>query len=375
MKKGLKLFATVLTVLLLSTGCVKYETTMTINDDNSIKYSTIIGYNKEYITEMGGTLDDAYKETTVTEDMKKEYKKAGITIDSYEDDDTIGVSLYKVFDSIDDITTEVDTSCELDLYNKNVDNQYCFKKTKGFFFDTYEAKISTKSFYEGMSGYNPNSRVTLEDFKASNNINDETYDTTYNDDGTISYTKKDGTLTLTVNPDDYNQEYDDNDDMLDAYKDQMSIKFILNNYSAVGKNNATKKEKDGKRLIWDFTDTENKIDYIQFEIKKPNWVFIILGIISAVVIVILIIGIIGGNIVKSSEKKKEQAEKEAAAHQLPTMDNMEQVGEVEENPMINKLLAPDSGATPQSSEQSIPEQVIPEPMPEDDEPIKTDFYE
>lgn len=340
MKKGLKLFATVLTVLLLSTGCVKYETTMTINDDNSVNYSTIIGYNKEDITKMGGTLDDAYKETTVTEDMKKEYKKAGINIESYEDDTTIGVNLYKNFDSIDDITTQVDTSCELDLYNKKVDNQYCFKKTKGFFFDTYTAKISTKSYYEGLTR-GTKTITNVEDFKQEYNITDEEYDATYGDDGTVTFVSKGVPNKVFIYDPNLLENYNNElNDMMDQYSETASLKFILNNYSAVGKNNATKKEKDGKRLIWDFTDTENKVDYIEFEIKRPNWLFIILSGVTAIFILILIIGIIVSSITKKAEEKKERLLKAEADANKP-QEAVEQIGNMEENPMVNALLAAD----------------------------------
>ena len=372
MKKNIKIFITIFTILLLSTGCVKYETTMTINDDNSFKYATIIGYNKSQTAKVNGEEVNLQDQTTVDEDTKKEFKKYGINVEQYEDDDTIGLSLYKLFDSIDDVTTEVDTSCELDLYNKVVDNQYCFKKTKGFFFDTYKAKISTKMYYEGLNSAgmsNQQNIHSIEDYKREYNITDDKFDTQLNDDGTAVFTSKEPPWKIYMYDqqtiDEYNEELEDMYGQLD---ESASIKFILNNYTKVGKNNATKEENGGKKLIWDFKDQENKIDYIEFEINKPNWLFIIIGAVAGFVIIILVIGIIGGTINNMAQKKQEEAANKN--NNLATI-NPEQVEDIQENPMINKLLAPDTNT--ESTPTPMPEEPV---MPvEEDEPIKTNFYE
>ena len=105
------------------------------------------------------------------------------------------------------------------------------------------------------------------------------------------------------------------------------------------------------------------IEYIEFEYYKPNYVNMVIGIVATVIVIILIIGIIGGNILKLIEKNKEKKMNNSLAK--VEMNNIEPV---EENPIINSLLAPDTTTAQQ--------QTIEMPLPkEEDEQIKTDFYE
>ena len=284
MKKYIKLFLAVITTLVLSTGCVKYESTMTINKDFSLKYATIVGYKKADIISAGGDIDSTKQEQQLDEDEKKEYTKLGINVDEYDDDEIIGMKLVKKFDSIDDLTNEIDTSCELDLYNKKVENQYCFKRTKGFFFDKYQAKISTEAF-KSLSSAEPGSEDNEE-------------------------------LTNSIN----------------AAMKSATIRFILKSDVKIDNANATTIEDN--TYTWDFMK-DDKLEYIEFEVTRPNYLVIGISIAAGILILILLIGIIGGFILKNKENKKKQDIQD----NLTTINN-EQVQEAV-NPVVNALLSPD----------------------------------
>ena len=132
MKKSLKAFSLLFICLLLS-SCVKYDATISVNKDHSMDFSFISAIKKEYASQMNNT-----------EDYDK-YKDEGYIVDSYVTDEYEGYKVSKHYVSIDEVSsTDIDTSTLTDNDDK------LFNVKKGFFKNTYSAKLVSNDTNEIM---------------------------------------------------------------------------------------------------------------------------------------------------------------------------------------------------------------------------------
>ena len=114
--------------LLLFTGCVKLDVTMTVGKDKSMNLEVIEAFDKSLIT------NDTFNSLNLDELKKQKYK-----IEDYSDDKYQGYKISKKIENIDDISTTKDITSSMDI-SKNQDKM--FKIKKGFFKNkyTYNAK-------------------------------------------------------------------------------------------------------------------------------------------------------------------------------------------------------------------------------------------
>lgn len=228
MKKSIKLLALAF-VMLLFTGCVKYDIEMTINGDKSMDFKVLTAIADSAKGYMGEQATEGEKE-------KEELKQKGFEIEDYKQDGYTGYSVKKHFNNIDDLSSTEDVTANIDS-ELNADKM--FKITKGFLGNTYKASFKSK-------------------------------------DGE-SYSKQIST-------------YKDNDSYKE-YMKGMEIKFIVNLPSKAKSNNATTVSEDGKRLEWDLMTTPN-VEF-EFEISNTTNLIIVIGGACAVAgIIICVVAVV-----------------------------------------------------------------------------------
>jgi len=125
-KKITKLLS-IFVLMILITGCAKFETTMEINKDKSMDLSIITAVDKNLTQQMTENTDVA------------EIEKRGFYIEKYIEDGKEGYKLVKQIKNIDDVSTEGDLSKEEMTAGLYGDSEYIFTVKKGFFKTTYKA--------------------------------------------------------------------------------------------------------------------------------------------------------------------------------------------------------------------------------------------
>ena len=247
MKKAIKVFS-VLVCLLLLTGCIKFENTMVISKDKSVKLDIIYAMNIDAVKDMLGseyTEDTEDTETSSEYGVNKSdysvYEEAGFTVVEYSDEDGYeGVKISKTFDSIDDISdssTDEVNIYDLFAYSENI---------------TVEELNSFKFFNKTDNIYKANF----------------VFDFTSEDDST-----------------DYEDLGIDTTELEKLFK--YSYKVTLPNESI--SNNATTVSKDCKTLEWDLKNNELTNVKYEFEFQNDYTLYIIIGVLLLISIIVVII--------------------------------------------------------------------------------------
>jgi len=124
MTKSISIFI----LIILLTGCAKFETTMTINKDKSMELSIISALDKNIAQNKIDTVDI------------NEYERRGFYIEKYIEDGKKGYKLIRQIKNIDDVSTEGNISKEEMTEGLYGDSEYIFIVKKGFFKTTYKAE-------------------------------------------------------------------------------------------------------------------------------------------------------------------------------------------------------------------------------------------
>ena len=241
---------------IISTGCMKYDTTMEINKDKSM--------NLTIITAVDQNLADQMADTT----NKSEIESKGFYVEEYNEDGKTGYKVTKQIKNIDDVSTEASLSKEDMTDALNGDKEYMFTIKKGFFKNTY------KAVYD-FSSYN------MEDYDEL--MEEDEYDETclYNklERGYSIHCSSEPVPNQEANRQAYEDMLAYDRQQSEQYKnmyEKMDLKFRLKlPYKAI-KSNATSKSNLGKTLEWDLT----KVEEVSFEFPIYNMtrIYIAIGI-------------------------------------------------------------------------------------------------
>ncbi len=221
MKKIIKIFS-LLTICLLMSSCVKYHANMTINKDGSVEFSYISAIKKEYA--------DQYNQDEDYSELKNE----GFLIDEYVDEDYKGHKISKHYATIDDISSEDINESTL---TKNDDK--FFKVKKGFFKNTYIAKLESK-------------------------------DTNEMKDNASMY-------------------QDESSEEIKELLKSFDMKFNLTVPNKIVSSNATTTSSDGKSLQWDLTNMKDSYIEFTFELYNTNNIMLAGGILLIILAIIIVI--------------------------------------------------------------------------------------
>lgn len=274
MKKNFKTFKLLLIalMLMLSSGCVKYNVTMDIKKDKSMDFNMIAAFD-ESLAENG--------EMNITE-AKDEVKNQYCSVSDYNESNMKGINVSCKFPNIDELSSET-TVKEADFESIMDDkDSKLFTVKKGFFKNTYTFKLDSSS-----------SSDLLGDEE-----DDNSYDYREEDDYDSDYGDYDSDY------DDYDYDYDlyddsdDSDDSDDTGFDMsslsgMDLKFEVKlPYKAIS-SNATSKEDNEKHLTWDLmkmaqSEDGNNVVELTFALYNTSNI----AIVSVIVIALIAVGVI-----------------------------------------------------------------------------------
>lgn len=272
MKKFLKLGA-ILIIISMVTGCVKMEINMGINKDKSMDLQIVQAFEKSLVEQDSSILD--------TNDFK-EAENQGFLVRDYNDGKMVGYTFTKKFNNIDSISTEENNYISNfgDILEKP--DVYVFSVKKGFFKNTYTAKLNVSD--SGMGG-------DFDSLLGNNSSFDDT--TSYEDDFSTS--------DEFISGDDWSSLGGNMDPQMMA---NMEMNFVVNvPYKAV-ESNATTINNDGKELTWNLLLVEDKTLDFKFDLYNMTNIYIVVGIGLAVIVLIIVFIVkkIGKNNSNSNKK-------------------------------------------------------------------------
>lgn len=228
MKKYIFLLLIIFVVSVISTGCIKLQTKITLNNDGSGRWEYIIALSDELL-EMDETIEDSFT------DIKKEAEEASFIVNDYQEDSYTGVVIHKDFTNIEevngmnfmsDLAQEDESLAEGDfdsLFKPGIEVK------KGFIYNTYKIFVEMES-----------------------EVEDET------------------DLLM------FNQMYD--------------LKFVFESPVEVKEHNAHTVSDDGKILAWELMPGEDNTVDLEFKLLNiQNLLILLLAILIVIAIVLLII--------------------------------------------------------------------------------------
>lgn len=274
MKKSLKLLSIMLVVFLM-TGCVKSHVNMEINKDKSMNLSLIAAIDSSFLEQSGE--DDLLENEEI-----KEFEEKGFKTEKYSDDSMTGYKFTKNFANIDDLSSEKETTLDLNALADEETPNNVFTVKKGFFKNTYTAKVKNNATDELQSQIENADQTTTTD---DNQMNIEDDTTIQGSNVTQTDTNvQDDTDTQTDSSFDFSSNMD-----MSMLSSTLDMKFnVTLPYKAIS-SNATSTENDGKTLVWNLVNTQDDIEFT-FELYNMNNIYLTVGL--AVILIILIIVII-----------------------------------------------------------------------------------
>lgn len=226
-----KMLIAALFVMIVATGCIKYDTTISVNSDKSLNFEVIYAFDSSVAESMGGESSEGME---ITQEQKDQFKSLGYDVAEYDKDGMKGIKISRKFNNIDDISAEKDVVfnlyefMDIDENTTAAKDIVMFRRDKGSDKDKYTAKFIMESeTADGMNGMTGG-------------------DTTTPGDDSIDMSGMEG---------------------MEELLKTMSIKLVVSLPEKALSNNATKVSSDGKTLTWDIVEAQqnNKpIEQIEF---------------------------------------------------------------------------------------------------------------
>ena len=256
--------------LLLLSGCVKSNTTMTINKNKSMSLSSDI-----LISDMIN--DD--KNKLIIKEEKDKLQKKGIIIENIESSNGYsGFSVTKKYDNIDKVSsTELKEINISNFLSEDFDDSVLFQVEKGLFKNIYTANYIFKVDDDSFS--NSDESTNNENVVGDNNVANNT-------------TVADESVSMTNN--------NDNNSSNDLLKlmSEMEFKYIVKLPYKVLESNSTLKSDGDKTLEWDLSTNDTVIINYSFELYNMNNIYMVIGIFIGTIILFIILIIIKNKIIQ-----------------------------------------------------------------------------
>ena len=281
MKKAKYIILLSLTILL--TGCVKSNTSMTINKDKSMSLTSEVLISDKLLDK---------DSSLIIKDEKEKLQKKNMTVEEIKNSNGYsGFSVTKKYGNIDKNSKEEYKEIIIsNFFDDKFDDSVLFQVKKGLFKNVYTAnykfEVDNDDFVEDKNS----NETVIDDTTNTPTVENGTtnvIDNTNNVDGTNNNTEKD---------------ISDNADLI-KLASEVKFKFSVNLPYKVLESNATKKSDDGKKLEWDLNSNDAvKINY-SFELYNMNNIYMAIGI-SIGTIILLIVLIIIKNIIVQKKREK-----------------------------------------------------------------------
>lgn len=339
-------------ILLVSTGCVKYNTTMEIKSNKSMTLTTIYAVESSILESQGMT-------ELMTDDQKKQLTDKGYKVEEYSEGTMVGYKLSISVPSIDFVSAEGNVEYDLSavLQDDSTETPKIFGVEKGLLKNKYVARLTfAASDVTGdmgdITGGDADVDVSDDDLTPAGdeatNPSDEVAQREGEDD------------TLTDNDQTSPSDGDFNLDDLTNLLTNLDLSFTVKLPTAPISNNATKTENDGKTLIWTLTSSD--LNSIEFEFELYNYLY--MGIMGGAVLLLIVLIII---IISKKKKGKKVAEKVQPAEVAQAFTTEQPVAPVEVPPMaaapvMTAAPAPVAPVAPVAPAPVAPAPVSPAPV-------------
>lgn len=339
-------------ILLVSTGCVKYNTTMEIKSNKSMTLTTIYAVESSILESQGMT-------ELMTDDQKKQLTDKGYKVEEYSEGTMVGYKLSISVPSIDFVSADGNVEYDLSavLQDDSTETPKIFGVEKGLLKNKYVARLTfAASDVTGdmgdITGGDADVDVSDDDLTPAGdeatNPSDEVAQREGEDD------------TLTDNDQTSPSDGDFNLDDLTNLLTNLDLSFTVKLPTAPISNNATKIENDGKTLIWTLTSSD--LNSIEFEFELYNYLY--MGIMGGAVLLLIVLIII---IISKKKKGKKVAEKVQPAEVAQAFTTEQPVAPVEVPPMaatpvMTAAPAPVAPVAPVAPAPVAPAPVAPAPV-------------
>lgn len=281
MKKAKYIILLSLTILL--TGCVKSNTSMTINKDKSMSLTSEVLISDKLLDK---------ESRLIIKDEKDKLQKKNMTVEEIKDSNGYsGFSVTKKYGNIDKNSKEEYKEIIIsNFYDDKFDDSVLFQVKKGLFKNVYTANYKFEVDNDDFVEENNSNETVIDDTTNTPTVENGTtnvIDNTNNVDGTNNNTEKD---------------ISDNADLI-KLASEVKFKFSVNLPYKVLESNATKKSDDGKKLEWDLNSNDAvKINY-SFELYNMNNIYMAIGLSVGAIILLIVLIIIKNKIVQKKREK------------------------------------------------------------------------
>ena len=330
-------------ILLVSTGCIKYNTTMEIKSNKSMTLTTIYAVESSILEASGAT-------SLMTDEEKEKLIDKGYTIEDYSEGTMVGYKISISVPSIDFVSdegnVEYDLSSSLDDESEEIPK--IFKVEKGLLKNKYVAHLtfSTSNVTGDMSNIMGGDDDDVNDENLTSEVEDDT-------DVSDEVSEIDGEDDAVTDDEEANTSSDDSDfgDLANLLTN-LDLSFTVKLPCEAISNNATKTENEGKTLIWTLSsENDNSID---FEFELYNYLYI--GIMGGAVLLLIVLIII---IISKKKKGKKVAEKVQTTETAQAFITEQPVAPVEVPPMATAPVMTSSPAPVAPVVPIAPAQVAP----------------
>lgn len=281
MKKAKYIILLSLTILL--TGCVKSNTSMTINKDKSMSLTSEVLISDKLLDK---------ESRLIIKDEKDKLQKKNMTVEEIKDSNGYsGFIVTKKYGNIDKNSKEEYKEIIIsNFFDDKFDDSVLFQVKKGLFKNVYTANYKFEVDNDDFVEENNSNETVIDDTTNTPTVENGTtnvIDNTNNVDGTNNNTEKD---------------ISDNADLI-KLASEVKFKFSVNLPYKVLESNATKKSDDGKKLEWDLNSNDAvKINY-SFELYNMNNIYMAIGISIGAIILLIVLIIIKNKIVQKKREK------------------------------------------------------------------------
>lgn len=281
MKKAKYIILLSLTILL--TGCVKSNTSMTINKDKSMSLTSEVLISDKLLDK---------ESRLIIKDEKDKLQKKNMTVEEIKDSNGYsGFIVTKKYGNIDKNSKEEYKEIIIsNFFDDKFDDSVLFQVKKGLFKNVYTANYKFEVDNDDFVEENNSNETVIDDTTNTPTVENGTtnvIDNTNNVDGTNNNTEKD---------------ISDNADLI-KLASEVKFKFSVNLPYKVLESNATKKSDDGKKLEWDLNSNDAvKINY-SFELYNMNNIYMAIGISIGAMILLIVLIIIKNKIVQKKREK------------------------------------------------------------------------
>jgi len=256
----------IISMMLLLTGCVKFNTTMDIKNDKSMDLSILYAIDT---TVLG-------KEELLKEEDIAEYKKAGFEVTDYTEGNYKGITLKKHVKNIDKISKTTGNVSFNIMGSSNNEDDSMFTVKKGFLRNVYTLKMENDSTNDMTNG------IDVTDGRKALEGEDDTLLDDYPTDDTLL--------------DDYSDDgYSFDDADYTQYLSQMDLSLTVNLPNKPISNNATSVSNNGKSLTWNLATQQEDVELTFALYNLSNLLICVVGVIVVVVVVVVIISKSGKN--------------------------------------------------------------------------------